>query len=424
MYLIKNGITRFRLGLLILALNTLISCNSPYSLEIGSYNENGPQVPAVITLSDPQIYARETLVNDRLREGKLLDRLLEESSFIGELSESKDFRDRFSSQIVRDLATYQSFLTQLSVESDPFAGSALERGDRLNELAFERQELEALTELARARQTYQDVLSGNSSQSNNQDTPPANSQGTANPPEDSPPDSNQQTGDTPDTSGNQTSTGSTGDGGQEPDSSSGDSVAGNSQQGNEEQPSNQPQVESELAAIRTALADLVSSDRIPSNSDLNSGISIEPDPRDQFRDLQAYRSELRQAQSSINLDDLHDFAGNALYRLQFRASVMPGKHKDKLGVARLTFEAPAANKNAIANLYNTWLAHVTERMSSYSNQDETSATRIARLEGANLFRFIRIGFPGDNFTIFSSAVHPEIHDDVLTALSTINPTIV
>ena len=90
--------------------------------------------------------------------------------------------------------------------------------------------------------------------------------------------------------------------------------------------------------------------------------SITGTPLEKFRDLQAYRAELRQSLSEVDLDDLHDFAGNSLYRLQFLATVMPGRHKDKFGVARLTYPPPYLSNADIEELYKNWLVHLTRRL--------------------------------------------------------------
>ena len=84
---------------------------------------------------------------------------------------------------------------------------------------------------------------------------------------------------------------------------------------------------------------------------------------DDFRQRQALRSELRAAISEVNLDDLHDYGGNALYRLQFRVTVMPGEHKGQYGRAKLTIKGPKLEKEDIANLYFAWLAHLTQDIS-------------------------------------------------------------
>ncbi|MCA6115492.1 hypothetical protein J6524_11385 [Bradyrhizobium sp. WSM 1738] len=91
-------------------------------------------------------------------------------------------------------------------------------------------------------------------------------------------------------------------------------------------------------------------------------------PNEEFRDRQAYRNELRAALASVNLDDLHDFAGNALFRLQFKASVFPGKQKNKYGVTRLTLVAPTISAADLETLYLTWLGHISSRLNIYDAQ--------------------------------------------------------
>ena len=99
---------------------------NPFSLRINRFNEEGPQQPAAITVSDPQIYSREALVNDRLREATLIKSLLEET-------EKLSFRDKFEPQIARDLVNMQALVAQIQASFDPTKGAAAKRTESLND---------------------------------------------------------------------------------------------------------------------------------------------------------------------------------------------------------------------------------------------------------------------------------------------------
>jgi hypothetical protein len=88
------------------------------------------------------------------------------------------------------------------------------------------------------------------------------------------------------------------------------------------------------------------------------------DPQDQFRDVQAYRSVLRQALSAAHLDDIHDHEGHALYRLQFQVTAFPGEQPDLLGVVELDASGPTANveDSEVTRLYRRWLRHTASRL--------------------------------------------------------------
>jgi hypothetical protein len=91
-------------------------------------------------------------------------------------------------------------------------------------------------------------------------------------------------------------------------------------------------------------------------------------PQEEFRDRQAYRAELRAALASVNLDDLHDFAGNALFRLQFKAAVLPGETKNKFGVARLTLVPTKITPDELKALYFSWLGHISSRINIFNSE--------------------------------------------------------
>ena len=60
---------------------TAASCEKapPYSYSMGSVDTKSEQAPALIVISNPQIFARETLADDRRREAEYIEQLLMES---------------------------------------------------------------------------------------------------------------------------------------------------------------------------------------------------------------------------------------------------------------------------------------------------------------------------------------------------------
>src|SRR5262245_53364554 len=65
--------------LLIFTLTVACSRTKPFNLTLGTVDEASPQQDAAIQLSDAQVYARETMVNDRRNESKYLSKLLDDS---------------------------------------------------------------------------------------------------------------------------------------------------------------------------------------------------------------------------------------------------------------------------------------------------------------------------------------------------------
>ena len=95
-----------------------------------------------------------------------------------------------------------------------------------------------------------------------------------------------------------------------------------------------------------------------------------------FEDLNAYRARLRQRQSEVQLDDVHDANGNTLYRLQFMATVLPGEIKNKFGVLNFDIAPPEVTNKEIADLYQVWLLSLMERNASFAEEE-------ARLQDKN-----------------------------------------
>lgn len=356
----------------------LTSCgfDTPYSLQIHTVNETGPQQPAAITLSDPQIYKRETLVNDRLREATLIKELLAESAVI---DGDGDFRKKFTPQIIRDIVSYTALAAKLNASLDPAQGAQYRRDNRkadlqnsIDQLRLQRDLTDAETDLIAAQKRKEAAR---------QPAPDAQ-------PEQSVPADDTKGGDS--SAASQAQQSATAAKTSETNAKTSETNAANAAAAAKE---------SETAAAQGSIISRAEAGRNEAKSLLGTaGAPVEADtlatPQDRFRDLQAYRAELRQALAALNLDDLHDQGGNALYRLQFLATVMPGEHKDKHGVARVSVLPPRLTDGDINRLYLTWLNHLTYRMNPPLSEDRTPQldVRYGRLSTAGLFELIEINF--------------------------------
>src|SRR5262245_16680909 len=117
----KNWIVRPLAGLEMLGFAT--SCDAPYSLNISHVNEAGPQRNAVIALSDPQVYTRERLLNDRNAD---VDYLRTQLTNI----DTKDFTPRLK----RDIDELTEVAIALSAKFNPIAGANVEQGAEVTQL--------------------------------------------------------------------------------------------------------------------------------------------------------------------------------------------------------------------------------------------------------------------------------------------------
>gem|GEM_PF-3237768 len=297
-------------------------------LTVDDVDEDSPQSPAAITLSDPQIYSRETLVNDRRREADYLKDLIEGS---------KDAV--FEPQIRRDLRLLTSTVVALRAAYDPLAGRQAGRKDELAELQQKTEVAQQLKALAEARvaleeaQKRLDEIDAKASA--------VMAEGTSSGDTPSP--------DTPDGNAEQPADDGSGDG-------NGDDTPDGAQE------SKTKGIFSDLAMLKTdvdQLEKIIAA--LPEPAEVRQA-SVKATPQEIFHDRQAYRAELRGALAEVELDDAHDLGQNSLYRLQFRATVLPGAHQRQMGVARLTLEPPELDQDDVLELYKTWLGHVTYRL--------------------------------------------------------------
>lgn len=295
----------------------LAGCPGKYRpVTLPDFNQEPPQAAAVITLSDPQIYSRETLVNDRRREAEYLEELLEESETAV-----------FEPQIRRDLRTLTSTVLRLQARYDPLSGRQAARSEELAEIQQRIDETEALQKLAEARVKLIEA-EGKLDELAAQDEAKATTHSTTDPEDD------EGSGDD-----DSEDDGSGDDGDQDPE-----------------------ETEKEVEALRANVEEIKSLiAALPSVAEVRQ-TAVGATPGEVFRDRQAYRGELRGALSEVELDDSHDQDQNSLYRLQFRATVLPGRHRDKMGVARLTLHPPSLKDDDVLALYKTWLGHVTYRL--------------------------------------------------------------
>lgn len=270
--------------------------DGPFSLTITHVNEHGPQRNAVIAISDPQIYTRERMLNDREDE---INFLKEELKAIN----TKNFTPRLK----RDLDELVEIVGALSVKFNPVAGANIEQASQIADLKND-------IEIERLQNLLKDVKKNNT---------PADA------------------GAVTDSSATAAST-------------STDTLATQS-----------------LSDLTTSLAGLLKSLEDAQTArngklgrpDLRANSVTEATPSEEFRDKMAYRNEIVSALEQAQLDDRHDLNGNALYRLQLKATVFPGQVKDKYGVARLTILPPLFDDDAaVSRLYLDWLAYVAAQL--------------------------------------------------------------
>jgi hypothetical protein len=280
----------------LLAAGLVSGCDGPFALRVTHVNENGPQRNAVIAISDPQIYTRERLLNDRDAEIAFLLKELEAIN-------TKDFTPRLK----RDLDEIVEIVGALSVKFNPVAAANIEQASEISGLKNE-------IEVERLKNLLKEVKAANTPADKAAASDTANAATTNS-----------------DTLAAQALTDAT----------------------------------TQLSTIITALEKRITdaSGNTLGRPTLRPNTVSSATPSEEFRDKMAYRNEIVSALEQAQLDDRHDLNGNALYRLQFKATVFPGEVKNKYGVARLTILPPLFEDNrAVSKLYLDWLAYVGSQL--------------------------------------------------------------
>lgn len=376
----------------------LFSCASlerPYQTDIMSVKEDGVDVPAVITLSAPTLYGRENLINDRRLEEEFLKQKLTDTTKPG-------FRV-FNSSIQRNLRDSVSTSILASVKFDPtnIAVNQVRQlqnermlqleGSRNEQFSQHYNELLVLEQRSRAaaanKASYEKALKLMNAQlrqlqsgarpskeeslkkdqisllqttifeteiKNNQndaEIAALNSQAT----------SLRSVMGIPDTSGALSATGL-----------SAISPTPATLEGNVKKLREYFQSQREADSTKFGVVgptsyngnrDTYVNETFSEDGSFLKKETLPQTSIEEFRDLLAYRTELRAAIADATLDDLHDYLGNALYRLNFKMLVAPGtgENKQKYGVVNVTVPPPVIDHDTMETLYKSWIMHIVRK---------------------------------------------------------------
>lgn len=226
-----------------------------------------------------------------MRETLINDRL-RETAFLDVLIERSESED-FGPQILRDLAVVETMAVQLGISFNPAAGRAFERSEEIASLQTEIELLKLRNELEELRELSE--TDPTATDLNTENDAPSVPDGLNEPPAN--------------TTANE--------------------------------------IAEALKAVRELLEKLGQRQARESQSTAS--------PEERFEDLNAYRALLRQRQTEVKLDDVHDARGNALYRLQFTASVFPAEDMHGYGVLDIEVRPPTVKQDDLETLYDNWL---------------------------------------------------------------------
>jgi hypothetical protein len=302
-----SRLSRCTTAIVVLLLTACFS--TKYEIDKPDYAD--PQKAASVVVSDPQVFGRASLINDRKKEIAYLGQLLDNSKIDG-MGKSVV---NFTPQILQDLHTIQALsanfgLSLASVQGNPTAVD-LTKQIEVAKLQANLAVLQKQTEGIQAA------------------TPPATTIPAA---DTSAAAASAMTVTPPDVSALQTAIG---------------------------------KMQTQLTAL-TAAANQPGAAGAPTGSTAYSTLI---DPRSDFIDRQAFRRDIRAAIAEADLDDVHDRAGNALYRFQFQATVLPPTAATKQwAAARLQLLPPELSVTDVNNIYFGWLRHIGRDMTQLARK--------------------------------------------------------
>src|SRR5258706_11522804 len=117
---------------------------APRPLVNESMDADSASAPSRIAFSYPQVFSRESLINDRIREGDYLDEML-----------AKSVDEQFVPQLRRDISTISSLAGQLGISFSPAAKIDFQRQQQLDDLRQEIEQTKLRADLQRVQTQLQ-----------------------------------------------------------------------------------------------------------------------------------------------------------------------------------------------------------------------------------------------------------------------------
>lgn len=280
----------------------LVACSTPFSDKLTEIDWSGKPAPGTITISEPKGYQRASLINERRLEAEWLNDLLNKSQIA-----------EFTPEIVREIEQITVFAGALGLSFDPTSAVNYKKASETGSIEQQIDVMKLQLQLDQLKRDAELVRKGFDAQS-----APVNT------------DLNKLGGPSASTAS----------------------------------PSNAAAADQLNAAITRLSASVTN--RIDADAKAPSLSKTAPNPSDTFRDRSAYRDLIKAARNSNSLDDLHDFGGSALIRLNFQASVLPDRLHSKVpGVVQMTIKEPILTSADHARIYEGWLEHINQGLNVF-----------------------------------------------------------
>lgn len=307
-------------------------CAIPFA-QSAKYDPTVVSAPGTITVSDPKLYSREALINERSREVARIQKLIDGIDAV-----------QFKPDIVREIEQISAISAALGIKIDPAAGLSFRRSQEISDLQQDISVLQMqlqLEQLRRDAQLFRDKLP--------EQTEPLNKD-----------------------LGKITATG--------PAAAASNVTA--------------PLVDQLIARIDGLLAALRT--QLATEGKPTAPTSVTANPFDDFRDRQAYQDMLRSARNAAALDELHDQGNAALIRLNFQATVIPDTaYRRSLGVVQVKVDTGTFDDEVKTQFLSEWLDHINlkrDRRTAAGDSDAHDLQRMGMLSIVSVNGY-EIAFP-------------------------------
>lgn len=136
----RGGMPSLLCGYGLVVMLLLAGCGNPYALKLNNIKYNAKQEKGVIQFTDPKLYKREALINERRKELSYLNTLLDNSATV-----------QFNAEIVRQVEVITAFSAALGLKFDPAAGAAFRRDSETADLKHQIEVTRLQMELAQLK---------------------------------------------------------------------------------------------------------------------------------------------------------------------------------------------------------------------------------------------------------------------------------
>lgn len=292
-----------------------------------SYDPAVRRAEGTVIVSDPKLYSRETLVDERGKEIARINELIKKADTV-----------QFKPEIIREIEQIRAISAALGLKFDPAAGLNYRRAEETGDLQQEINTLRLQLQLDQLRRDAELLRAKLPNQ-----TDPLNADlGVIN---------------------------------------AGSPAALNSQSTTAGIAQLKEQVD--------RLTDLIKS-MSGNGIALPNATTVSSNPIDDFRDKQAYLDMLRSARNSASLDDLHDLDA-ALIRLNFQATVIPdSKYPKSLAAIQMVVKGPLQEDDDKNTFLLSWLKHINKSAWEYKGNSSSENYQIDDLKSRDILTEIEI----------------------------------